>query len=440
MSPLDERWPIAGPESVDPRVASLGKSATLAIQARSASMRAGGQRVYRLGLGQSPFPVPAPVVDALRAHAAQKDYLPVEGLPALREAIAEHHRRRSGALCVADDVLVGPGSKELMFLLQVVHDGEVLVPTPAWVSYDPQARIVGREVQLLETRFEDGYRLDPDMLAAHCKRRGKRPRVLVLNSPSNPTGVSLDRAQLSELAEVARRFGVVVLADDIYAELHFEGRHVSMARLYPEGTILSSGLSKWCGAGGWRLGTFAFPRELRWLLDAMAVVASETFTTTSAPIQYAAVRAFQGGATLERYLEWSRAVLVRLVRWAVDRLRAAGARVVMPSGAFYLFPDLGPLRDRLAARGLTTSRAVAERLLLDTGVASLPGDRFGRHPSELTLRLALVDFDGARALADAASAAAFGEVSGLPIEELCHPTTEAIVRMAAWLEDDRPRA
>ncbi len=206
---------------------------------------------------------------------------------------------------------------------------------------------------------------------------------------------------MKALAQTARRHGVILLSDEIYAELHHEGRHVSIARYYPEGTIVSGGLSKWCGAGGWRLGTFTFPPGLHWLLDAMANVASETYTSTSAPIQYAAVRAFSGGAEIEAYLEQARGILSALGGYAARKLREAGVVVDTPQGAFYLFPDFSGGAERLRERGVTTSKELCSRLLEDTGVAILPGVNFGRPEDELTARIAYVDFDGAGAQAAA---------------------------------------
>src|SRR5690606_7376175 len=237
-----------------------------------------------------PFPVPAPVVQALRDHAAEKDYLPVRGLYELRRAVAHYTERKAGIDRTAEDVLIGPGSKELMFLLQLVYYGDLVIPTPAWVSYAPQAKIIGRNVNFLPTEADANWLLTAEQLDEHSSEDEGRPRVVILNYPSNPTGRTYTPQQLQDIAAVARKHKLVILSDEIYGELHHEGAHVSIARYYPKGTIISAGLSKWCGAGGWRLGTFTFPRELRWLLDAMASVASETYTSTSAPIQYAAVR------------------------------------------------------------------------------------------------------------------------------------------------------
>lgn len=415
-----------------PNVRGLGLSATLAIQALCDRLQADGRRVYRLGLGQSPFPVPLPLVEELRASAARKEYLPVCGLPALREAVADYHRRRTDLPATAADVIVGPGSKELMFLLQVAYDGQLVVPTPAWVSYAPQARIVGRPVCFLPARREDGWRLRPEALDALGTEEPGRARIVILNYPSNPTGGTYAPAELRALAEVARRHGVVLLSDEIYGELHHRGEHVSVARFYPEGTIISSGLSKWCGAGGWRLGTFTFPREMRWLLEAMAAVASETYTSTSTPIQCAAVRAFEGGIVIERYLRNARRILGALGSLVAERLHEAGADVDPPVGGFYLFPDFAPQARHLRQRGITTGAELCAAILRDTGVALLPGSDFGRPPEELTARLAYVDFDGARALAAAEARPPDEAFGGEFVETYCAPMVEAADHLRAW--------
>lgn len=383
-------------------VRGMTPSPTVAINELSDALRRQGRTIHKLGLGQSPFPVPRPVVEALQRHAHEKDYLPVKGLPALRTAIARYLERRRGVGRAAEDVLVAPGSKELMFLLQVTFYGDLLLPTPAWVSYAPQAHVLGRVVHYLPMRADDRWRLDPRALDAHCRERPDRPRIIILNYPSNPAGTTYTRDELAAIAEVAREHRLIVLSDEIYGELHHEGGHVSISELYPEGTIVSTGLSKWCGAGGWRLGAFIFPRELRWLLDAMAAVASESYTSTSAPIQHAAVTAFELGPEIEAYLGRARGVLRGLGAMVTDALRTTGARVERPEGGFYVFADYGPRRDELAARGIRTSSELATRLLAETGVALLPGAAFGRPEQELGLRLAYVDFDGAAALEAAA--------------------------------------
>ncbi len=423
---------------LNPSIRGLKPSATIAINERSQRLRAEGRDVVRLGLGQSPFPVPDPVVDALRAHAHEKDYLPARGLPALRRAVAGYLSRAQALSVDPDLILIGPGSKELLFLLQLCHDGDLLIPAPSWVSYAPQARILGRAPIWLETDLASGLTVTAERLEAACRSEPQRSRLLILNYPGNPTDTSYGEQQLTEIAEVARRYRVLLLADEIYGELDFTGSHVSMARYYPEGTIVSGGLSKWCGAGGWRLGTFAFPSPLGGLLDAMAAVASETFTSVSAPIQHAAVRAFEGGAEIDDYLARSRTLLRALLGFGWQTLRAAGAEVCEPRGGFYLFPDFECHRATLAAHGVETSARLCERLLDETGVACLPGSDFGRPDTELTLRLALVDFDGAAALARLPGGRSGYVADQAYLERHCTPTVAGLQALAAWFKALQP--
>jgi aspartate aminotransferase len=224
-----------------------------------------------------------------------------------------------------------------------------------------------------------------------------------------------------------------LLSDEIYARLHHRGEHVSIARHYPEGTIVSSGLSKWCGAGGWRLGTMTFPPGLSWLLDAMAVLASETYTSVSAPIQFAAVSAFRGSVAIERYLQHSRRILAGLGRRAHRLLTAAGIRVHEPMGGFYLFLDFEPLLAGLTRLGVHDGRTLCERLLEETGVALLPGSAFERPEQELTARLSYVNFSGAVALAASETIPLHEELPDRFFETHCEPTLAGCARIAEWV-------
>ncbi len=424
------------PVSLSLNIRGLGQSPTLAIKDKCRELRAEGRSVFDFGLGQSPFPVPGPIVEALRQAATERDYLPVKGLPALREAIAGFHRSKDGVESHPDRVIVGPGSKELMFLLQIAYYGEILVPTPCWVSYLPQAQIIGRRVSLIPTDFESGWKVTPEQLTETIAavHDDYRPRLLVLNYPANPTGASYTIDELEEIAEVARRYGLVILSDEIYGQLHYAGQHASIARFYPEGTILSSGLSKWCGAGGWRLGTFVFPPDLEWLLDSIAAIASETYTSVSAPIQHAAVTAFQGGLEIERYLWHARRILDGIGRRCVDILHAAGVRVHPPVGAYYLFLDFSPVRRQLAGHGIHTGFALCDRLLEEAGVAVLPGSAFACPRTDLTARLAYVNFDGACALAASERIPFDQELPDDFLDNCSRWTIDGVQAIADWIE------
>lgn len=408
-------------------------SATLLINEISNKLIREGRKVYKLGLGQSPFPVPQMVVDELKVNAHQKNYLPVKGLYELRTAVADYHSRRNNIRRNAENVMIGPGSKELMFLLQFVYYGDLVIPTPSWVSYAPQAKFIGRNVEWLNTSEKTKWRIAHRDLENLCKRDPDRPRIVILNYPSNPTGATYSVNELKALAEVAKKYRIILLSDEIYGELIFDGKHISIAKFYPEGTIISSGLSKWCGAGGWRLGTFTFPSTLDWLLDSMSSVASETFTSTSAPIQYAAVCAFRGGISIERYLNNARRVLKSLGFSIHKKLAKAGISAPKPEGGFYLFCNFNKYDAKLKKIGIINSSQLVQRLLEDTGVALLPGSAFGRPENELTARLAYVDFDGAKALAAAETFPPYKDLGDDFVSANCSQIIEAVDLVCNWV-------
>jgi len=419
--------------SLNLNVRGMPLSATLHINELSNKLKQQGKKVYKFGLGQSPFPVPNPVVEELRANAFQKDYLEVKGLKPLREAVADYHSRRNDIQRSAENVLIGPGSKELMFLLQFVYYGELVIPTPSWVSYAPQAKIIGRQIAWIKTKEKNKWRLQPEELNKICNNDHYKPRIVILNYPSNPTGTTYSCEELQELAEVAREHRVIMLSDEIYGELNFKGNHCSIARFYPEGTIISGGISKWCGAGGWRLGTFTFPDTLSGLLNGMASVASETFTSTSAPIQYAAIKAFRGGIEIERYLWNARKILKGLGTEIFNMLTAGGIETPEPEGAFYLFINFNNYAEKLKAKNIFTSLELTSSLLQNTGVALLPGSVLGRPEEEYTARLSYVDFDGARALAAAETTPPEDPLPAEFIDTYCSNLKEGIKSMIGWI-------
>ena len=179
-----------------------------------------------------------------------------------------------------------------------------------------------------------------------------------------------------------------------------------------------------------------FPKCLGWLREAMAAVASETFTSTCAPIQHAAIRAFEGGPGIDHYLRATRRVLRAVGNLLTRRLRAAGADVRDPAGGFYLFPDFSGLRERFAASGISTSAQLCQRLLDETGVAILPGSAFGQPPEQLTARIAYVDFDGRKALLAASKCPPDQPLDDSFARRHCSRVVEAVERICRWLQTE----
>ncbi|MCH8551153.1 MAG: aminotransferase class I/II-fold pyridoxal phosphate-dependent enzyme [Natronospirillum sp.] len=381
---------------------SLPHSETLLIN--ETSERLAQQRpVVRFGFGQSPFPVPERLHGALARHAHQKAYAPVQGLPELRAAVAAFHRKEDGVDWQPERVLIGPGSKLLIYtVLAAVRRATVMLTGPSWVSYEPQAILAGHPVTRLPTRAAEQWRLQPDTLDAACREarlEGDDPCVLIINSPNNPSGTSYGAADLQALASVARRHNLIVISDEIYGRLHHTGEHQSFARFYPEGTLVTGGLSKWAGAGGWRLGILHIPEALDAVLKpSLLGIASETWSCVATPIQMAAVEAYGRHPDIEAYVDRQRRVLHTIGQQSADRLRSCHIATAEPEGGFYLFPDFEYWRADLADRGIATAAELCDRLLAEAGVALLPASAFGMPQDFLGARLSYVNFDGSLAL------------------------------------------
>jgi aspartate/methionine/tyrosine aminotransferase len=430
---METNPPVSKKHPLNKRLIHVKPSATLVMNELSVTLAASGQEVYRLGFGQSPFPVPDVLVQALRDNAHQKDYLPVKGLLPLRKQIASYFNRKYGLDTSYNDILIGPGSKELIFDFQLAYAmDELLLPTPSWVSYEPQAHLTDHKVVWLPGSKDLSWKLMPEVVDDYCHKNGKKNRVIIFNYPSNPLGVSYTNEELKALAEVFRRHEMIVIADEIYGEVHHTGRHHTLAGHYPEGTVISTGLSKWAGAGGWRLGVFVMPKDLRHILEAMSVIGSETYTTASAPIQYAALQAYQENDALDTYVHHSRKILRAVGNYTYDQLRAFGAEMPVPEGGFYLYPDFNKWKERLLARNIHTSVEFCDCLLKETGVALLPGVAFGHGEDNFSARLSYVDFDG-RMLLEMIQKNPGIITDATFVEQYCPRMVRAIKKLEQWL-------
>ena len=383
-----------GPLGLSNVVAGAPVSATLRMNEAVAARRAAGQRTIHLGFGEAPFPLPMPLREELARAATRTEYAPVLGLPGLRAAIAAYLARTRGLTTSPATVIVGPGSKAALYALMRSLAGDVLLPTPSWVSYAPQARLAGKRVFPVATDSTDYHRLTRealDMSLRAARETGGDPRLLVVNTPSNPTGGMFAAADAEEIALWARGEGVTILSDEVYVELaHGWRAHTSPAQFYPEGTIVTGGMSKAFSAGGWRLGYAALPATAAGekLVAAVRSLAGEIWSSAATPIQQAATVAFAFDDTMERFVRRSARVHAHAAARLHAALVAAGVRCSQPAGAFYLYPDFAPWRDQLAKRGVVTSAELADHLLAQWDIATLPASDFGEAPEALRLRMA----------------------------------------------------
>lgn len=371
----------------------LRASATLSLNERVREMWDSGRDVYHLGFGESRFPVHPKIAEALKDNVHQRSYLPALGIRELRETIAQYYQRKFQMAVAPDQVVIGPGSKSLLYALMLALGEEVIIPHPSWVSYAPQAHLLGKPVLWVPTRAEQNYNLEIEILRQkmeESKEEWGNPEVLILNSPHNPTGTMLPPAKVQALADFAREEGLMILSDEIYALVsHSHIPHVSIAHYYPEGTVVLGGLSKHLSLGGWRFGLAILPagRTGEALRRAVQNVAGSIWSCVTAPVQYAALVAYSGDPDVDQFIDMCTCIHGIRTRYLYDKLVEAGVPCVEPSGAFYIFPDFGKWKEPLVARGVHTSDELAIHLLEKYELATLPGSAFGSPPDELTLRL-----------------------------------------------------
>ena len=365
-------------------ILKLKESSTLVINEKSKELIKQGKKVYQFGFGQSPFPVPKKIVDTLKNNAHRKEYLPIQGLSELREAISNYLKKKTGNNYPKENILITPGSKEAMLLMHIAFNGEIIIPTPGWVSYEPQAQIGSNKVHWLETLRANNWFPTSTELEKKIKKIGKKKNlILILNSPNNPSGAVCNN--LEELAKVAKKYKLIVLSDEIYTDLTFQNNYNSISKYYPEQTFITGGLSKWCGAGGWRLGFLAVPNKLANFLSSLKSLASESYSTVNTPTQFAAVEAYCGDYV--EYKEKVKSILAAIGGYVYNNLKSNKILISPPQGAFYLMPEFKNKKYK-------NSSKLCEAILNETGVAMLPGSDFGFKHKKMLTRLSYTDFNG----------------------------------------------
>ncbi|KAK3106070.1 hypothetical protein FSP39_012043 [Pinctada imbricata] len=395
-----------------------------------------GQQVYHFAFGQSPFPVVESAVTALKEYAGENVYLPVAGIPELRESICAFHARFDNLNdYIADDVIVGPGSKELIFLLMNVFSGDVIVISPSWTTYKPQARLAHHTPHVIKTSIDNEWKITPQLVEQFmASNKLSKHKLLVLNNPDNPSGTIYSESELRALSEIFRRHNIIVLSDEIYARLNYDQPHVSIAHHYPEGTVLSTGLSKWCSAGGWRLGYHIYPKELTPLKLAVRSAASHTYTSAPSPVQFAAWKMFQNMDECDDYIQHCSRILKAVGDYCHRELTSVGVKAIRPKSGYYIFPDFEILREKMESRGIVTCEDMCETLLQEASVAVMAGGpAFLRPTNELTTRLCYVPFDGGLALK---ASRALGLDDPLPddfVKEFCSNVYDGIQALKNWV-------
>ena len=365
------------PVELSQRVRRIKPSPTLAITARAAQLRAAGKDIIGFGAGEPDFDTPEHVkqaaIEAIRAGFTK--YTAVAGTPQLRQAVADKFKRDNGLDYRPDQTLVSVGGKQSFYNLAqaLLSPGdEVIIPAPYWVSYPDMVLLADGLPVIVEGGIDQGFKITPQQLAAAIT---PRTRLVVINSPSNPTGATYSRAELAALGEVLRAHpNVVVASDDIYEHIRLDDEpfcNILMAcpELYEQAIVLN-GVSKAYSMTGWRIGYAAGPKPL---ISAMTNIQSQSTSNPASISQAAALAALNGDQSF--ISEMNKAFRERH-EFVVDALNdIAGVRCLRSQGAFYAFPLMQEAIDRLS--GVEDDVAFGEYLINEAGVALVPGSAFG---------------------------------------------------------------
>ncbi|MEI6256904.1 MAG: pyridoxal phosphate-dependent aminotransferase [Planctomycetota bacterium] len=359
------------------RMRALEPSATLAMAARASALAAGGVKVVDLSVGEPDFPTPLHICQAAEVaiRAGKTKYTPAAGIPDLRKAVAADYSRRSGLSVTPAQVVVSNGAKHALHnvFTAVLNEGdEVIVPTPYWVSYAELIKLTGAKPVLLSTRIEDDFKLRPEALRAAIT---PATRMLLLCTPSNPTGVVYTADELRSLADIAIDADLAVVSDEIYDQLVFDGQSaVSFPTLRPgleSRTVVVAGVSKTYSMTGWRIGWTICPEPLAKVIGNLQ---SQETSNPCSVSQYAAVAALTGPQ--ECVTQMCQAFQRRRDLITTRLLAIPGVRLPRIGGAFYAFFDIQPALAR-GKNGITTSMQWCEALLEQEHVALVAGSAFG---------------------------------------------------------------
>lgn len=352
------------------RMERLGTESAFEVLARAKALEAQGREVIHLEIGEPDFDTPSHIVEAAvqALHAGHTHYTPAAGVVELRQAIAQHVNSSRGVEVHPDQVVITPGAKPIIFfsILALLGPGdEGIYPDPGFPVYRSMINFAGATPVALPLREDKDFRFDADEFRSLVS---DHTRLIILNSPQNPTGGVLTQQDLEVVAEVARERGIFVLSDEVYERILYEGEHVSTLSLPDMGphTILLDSFSKTYAMTGWRIGYGVMPVQLAAHITKLMVNSN---SCTAAFIQQAGIAALQGPHDAVQDMvdafRKRRDVIVEGLN------RIPGFRCVRPAGAFYVFPNV-------EGTG-TSSKALADYLLEETGVATLDGAAFGQY-------------------------------------------------------------
>jgi aspartate aminotransferase len=360
------------------------------------------EQFYLYGRSESPFPIPDEIRSSSSIQFNRGDLTDPAGLPELREAVAGFYGRHYNLPVEPDRVIIGHGVKGLVFPLFMMLSGSVVVPSPGWLGYLPQLRILNKPYYRLYGHRAANYKIRPMQLAGLLKGLVRSEHLLILNNPGYPTGVLYSEKDLIEIAEICRTYNTMILANEAYSLLTYDqSKFLSMGRVYPEGTFILNGLSMDRSAGGYRIGTCIMPEGCdQKVINEFIKILATVYAAAATPIQQAALSAYLPNPSMEAYLHDTREIHRIMTTRLADLFREIeGVRATIPEGGFSFMVDLNGIAKSIQDAGIQYSNDLAPAMIQHPyHIATVTGEAMMAAYSDFFIRFSVTDYDGIAAL------------------------------------------
>ena len=371
----------------------IKRSPTLLINEKVKAMWQDGEDILHVAFGESRFPVHPDLSKALNDGMSNRSYLSSLGTDSLRTKIAEYYTKQLNIDISYDQVIVGVGSKSLLYSIIQAIDGDILLPRPSWVSYSSIATMCNRSIKRFDLNKNNGYKLNIDSLKdaySSAKNSGVNPSMLVLNSPNNPVGNSFEKSDIQSVANWAQENNITILSDEIYGLITFkENKHHTPLTYYPDKTIVFSGLSKHLSLGGWRLGISILPRNSfgQQLISKFESISGNIWSCVPSPFQVVGETAFSDNESIADYINVCTNIHRVRTLFIYEQFQDLGIDCPRPTGGFYIYASFKKWSDQLSKIDIISCTSLSEYLLDKYKIATLPGSAFGDNPENLCLRI-----------------------------------------------------
>jgi aspartate aminotransferase len=349
-----------------------------------------GLPVYNAGLGANIIKQPEFYISSLQYYSDKREYTSASGIPDLQNIIKDLFSTKNYSV---ENVLVGNGLKELIYILQLSFKGKIIHITPSWVSYKEQINILNRKDDLIEieTKISDNFKIDIEKLDQILEKNSKYNKLLLLNNPNNPTGLIYSKEQIINISKILKKHNCIVLADEIYFNLTHFNEISSISDYLPDLTIRGSSVSKDLGCGGYRVGWITFPKNLKSLFNICMANSSSIYSCAPVPIQYATSEMLKNKVLFKKHCDLNNKVYKLIVKRTCNILSNSNLIYIYPEAAWYMVLDFSNYKEKLNKLGINDSIELSNYLIKNIGLVSVAGKYF--NIDTLSIRISLISIN-----------------------------------------------